>query len=292
MQPIWNTCLRFSDREQFDPIYDLFVQHTRLLEQDLAAKESVLGWCDCCLGVTTLTVNGGPTFSASPSLRCGMVCANGINGRARLILRLITQLHLDSGTCALFEDHSALSAALERTTALSLSKSEFIDETLPSGTEISWRNNKVVQQDMTCSSYRDAEFDLVIHNDVLEHIPDITAAFTELYRILKPGGSLLFTVPFFVQLNENLPLAEITAEGSIKQLVDPPEYHGDPVRGEVLTFWHFGWGLLDVIRNAGFETAELLLFYDPVSGIMSDNHPLVRGGNVPPVAILARKRNT
>ena len=40
------------------------------------------------------------------------------------------------------------------------------------------------------------EFDLVWCSEVLEHIPDVGFALSELRRVLKPGGRLLLTVPY------------------------------------------------------------------------------------------------
>lgn len=40
----------------------------------------------------------------------------------------------------------------------------------------------------------DATMDLVVANQVLEHVDDIVAL-TEIYRILKPGGQFIATVP-------------------------------------------------------------------------------------------------
>lgn len=41
----------------------------------------------------------------------------------------------------------------------------------------------------------DASFDTVIVCDVLEHVPDDAGAFREIYRVLKPGGTAIMTVP-------------------------------------------------------------------------------------------------
>jgi len=41
----------------------------------------------------------------------------------------------------------------------------------------------------------DASFDTVIACDVLEHVPDDASAFREIYRILRPAGFAVLTVP-------------------------------------------------------------------------------------------------
>jgi len=41
----------------------------------------------------------------------------------------------------------------------------------------------------------DADFDFVISNSVLEHIPELGSVLAEVSRLLKPGGRFVFTVP-------------------------------------------------------------------------------------------------
>jgi SAM-dependent methyltransferase len=52
-----------------------------------------------------------------------------------------------------------------------------------------------VNGDGTCLPFPDGTFDRIICSEVLEHIPDDSAALRELFRILKPGGRLAATVP-------------------------------------------------------------------------------------------------
>ena len=52
-----------------------------------------------------------------------------------------------------------------------------------------------VQGDATVLPFDDNSFDKIIASEVLEHVPDDTAAFAELSRVLRPGGTLAVTVP-------------------------------------------------------------------------------------------------
>lgn len=55
-----------------------------------------------------------------------------------------------------------------------------------------------VNGDATKLPFPDAAFDRVLASEVLEHIPDDTAAFAELARVLRPGGTLAVTVPAYL----------------------------------------------------------------------------------------------
>lgn len=49
--------------------------------------------------------------------------------------------------------------------------------------------------DMQNLSYDSEKFDLIIHSDTLEHVPDPLKALSECWRTLKRGGILAYTVP-------------------------------------------------------------------------------------------------
>jgi SAM-dependent methyltransferase len=53
----------------------------------------------------------------------------------------------------------------------------------------------IKQGDALALPFPDAEFDRVVAAEVLEHIPDDTAAIAELARVLRPGGTIAVTVP-------------------------------------------------------------------------------------------------
>ncbi len=52
-----------------------------------------------------------------------------------------------------------------------------------------------IKADITNLPFSDNEFDLILCNHVLEHIPDDTQAMKELYRVMKSGGTGIFQIP-------------------------------------------------------------------------------------------------
>ena len=107
-------------------------------------------------------------------------------------------------------------------------------------------------QDVQRLTYADGSFDLVTSTEVFEHVPDDGRAFTEVHRVLRAGGHLVFTVP----LMEAAPTLERARleRGAIVHLVEP-EYHGDRLRGRggVLAFRTYGPDIVGRLQAAGFE---------------------------------------
>lgn len=50
--------------------------------------------------------------------------------------------------------------------------------------------------------FGDSQFDVIILSDVLEHIPTPELLFSEITRVLAPGGNLLMNVPFMYWVHE------------------------------------------------------------------------------------------
>ncbi len=98
-----------------------------------------------------------------------------------------------------------------------------------------------VHADICKLPFRDAEFDAVICNHVLEHIPDDRLAMRELRRILRPGGVAVLMVPFQPD----------------RQTYEDPTVVDPERRTELFgQFDHvrlYGSDYLDRLRGAGFE---------------------------------------
>jgi SAM-dependent methyltransferase len=112
------------------------------------------------------------------------------------------------------------------------------------------RPDGAVCEDITRLTCPDASLDLIVSSDVLEHVPDADAAFRESARVLRRGGTHLFTVPTRPRTFQR---ARLEADGSSHHLVSP-EFHFDPLdpRG-ILVYWDYGPDIGDRFGSSGLE---------------------------------------
>ena len=61
-----------------------------------------------------------------------------------------------------------------------------------------------VELDVTRIQFAEGEFDVVLCNHVLEHVPDDETAMREIYRVLAPGGFAVLQVPLALDLQVTL----------------------------------------------------------------------------------------
>src|SRR5207302_4059151 len=189
-----------------------------------------------------------------PQFRETLVCpVTGLNARARMVLlaarRLLGEERLRSADIYLTEATTPFYRAVAAINPRVQGSEYFGADATPGEVRRGIRH-----QDVTHLSFPDHSFDLIVTNDVLEHVPDYTRAMRELNRVLKPGGILLVTVPFHEDVYNNEIRARLTAAGAVEHLMTPPEYHDDPVNpaAGVLCYQVFGWKILDDLREAGF----------------------------------------
>ena len=121
---------------------------------------------------------------------------------------------------------------------------------------------EIQHEDIMNLSFSANTFDYTLSFDVLEHVPDHRLALTEIYRILKPGGKLLLSVPFSASSSKHTILAEQSPGGEITFFREP-EYHGNPIDPEngALCYRYFGWSLLDDLQQAGYVGARAVHYW-------------------------------
>lgn len=98
--------------------------------------------------------------------------------------------------------------------------------------------------DLKDSHFDSEYFDLIISEDVLEHVDNINMAFREINRILKISGCHVFSVPFHPQRRT---LDRSCSSNKV--------YHGDPLRSEgALVYTDFGQDTQDILKQFGMST--------------------------------------
>jgi SAM-dependent methyltransferase len=109
-------------------------------------------------------------------------------------------------------------------------------------------------EDLRDLTFRDASFDLVISSDIFEHVRRPMAAFAEIFRVLRPGGRHIFTVPLRWPL-PGTTTSRVDCSGPEDVFLLPPHYHGSPTdpKGS-LVYTDFGMDLPEELRGLGFET--------------------------------------
>jgi GT2 family glycosyltransferase/glycosyltransferase involved in cell wall biosynthesis len=130
-------------------------------------------------------------------------------------------------------------------------------------------------EDVMNLSFADESFDLIISNDVFEHVPLPEAAFKECVRVLRPGGKMLATIPFYNDREESVARARMI-DGKLKHLL-PPSYHGNPISAKgSLVFTDFGWNMLNVMHSSGFSEVQVDIYASRIYGHMGSGQLVFR----------------
>jgi len=192
--------------------------------------------------------------SRTPNWRERLVCRGcGMNNRQRLVAKLVQQFAVghERPRVYLMEQVTPIFEWVRNLDTIEVDGSEYLGPGYQAGAWI----NGVRHEDVMNLSYPDGSFDLIVSNDVLEHIPDPARAIAECFRVLKRGGTVLATFPFH-QGSDTTRVRATLAGNTIGHLL-PAQYHGNPVSADgSLVFQDFGWDLLDTMRSVGFSPAQ------------------------------------
>ncbi len=112
-------------------------------------------------------------------------------------------------------------------------------------------------QDVQRLTYDDEIFDVCTSNEVFEHVPDDRKGFSEVHRVLRPGGYFIFTVPIH-DAETTVDRASLE-DGSVVHRL-PAEYHDDPLRGlgRALCYRDYGADIVTRLTESGFRRASIL----------------------------------
>ena len=130
--------------------------------------------------------------------------------------------------------------------------------------------NGIRNEDLQKLIFKDNLFNILITQDVFEHIKDPTQAFKEIHRVLKPNGVHIFTVPLDMNYHT---IKRIDKDDSV--IVEPVIYHSDHVdSGGVKVYTDWGFDIIDYLNEIGFESF-IISKKDFDSGIFLTEHVII-----------------
>jgi SAM-dependent methyltransferase len=235
-------------------------------------------WCAACGGVRAMRVHWHfaatePDGSVHPAWTETANCAGcGLNSRMRAVVDFFAQhaAGSDHAPCLVAEQITPSYPVFQRLFP-SVTGSEYLGPDHRSGDTVAHSSGvELRHEDLTALSFADATFGTVITQDVFEHVPDFRSAFREVRRVLRPDGRLVFTIPFFPDAAHTIVRATVGDDGTVTHVL-PPEIHGNPVGDGSLCFQHFGWDILDSLRECGFADAAAHAYWGPWQGHLG--HP-------------------
>ncbi|MGI4789635.1 MAG: class I SAM-dependent methyltransferase [Janthinobacterium lividum] len=134
---------------------------------------------------------------------------------------------------------------------------------------------ELARADVRRLPFADSSFDVVTAMDIIEHIDDDKAASSEIFRVLKPGGRLLVTVPAFPSLwsehDDALHHYRRYTSPRLKDLFQRVGLHVEKISYTVTTLFVPIWifrqisNLLPQKRTDGEKKANLINFSGPVN---------------------------
>ena len=146
--------------------------------------------------------------------------------------------------------------------------SEYLGSDIPNGSS---NSEDIRNEDIMNLSFMDEEFDFIFSLDVLEHVPDFQKAFNELFRLLKPNGTLVFSAPFAMESSHNI-IRAVNEDGNIKHIF-PPEYHGDPISSQgCLCYRYYGWELVEKLKELSFTDVAAFEVYSEKFGYLGNDN--------------------
>jgi SAM-dependent methyltransferase len=253
--------------------------HQRMAVEKLIADENLTnkswelpGFCEFCNKAVKFKLDwfnyyDHPTLGKTPSYRERLVCPGcDLNNRQRFmasyLLDVVTSNINPVLDIYLYEQVTSFYRHVSsRLSQHNIIGSEYLGESFSSGEIV----KNVRHEDALALSLKDESLDIIVSNDVYEHVPDIYKTFTEAYRVLRKNGKVLFSVPFQTSEVSTQKRAEINA-GRIEHML-PERYHGNPVSEKgSLVFYDFGWDLLDMLKLAGFTNVHMLGYYSLMFG--------------------------
>lgn len=259
----------FREKREFESFQESLIVLQQNQTEALYAKENkinnywfYIGFCEVCNAPSKFLMDWNYSNWVIPNFRERLVCEKcKLNNRQRFMMSFVD--HKISN-----EDKKLVVYCYEQVTyfykvlkekfdTCTIIGSEYLGYDIDSGVNI----NGIQHEDALNLSFKDNSIDIIISNDVYEHVPNIKKSLKEAYRVLNNDGKVFITIPFHQNNINTVERAYLQSDGKIKNVL-PEIYHGNPISEKgSLVFYDYGWDFLDVCKEVGFRDAYVLSYY-------------------------------
>ncbi len=263
--------------------YDMASNYKLERKSKQPLRDQVIGWCDACgtrsyfeyvpvinsqlSGQWDMSTQQRELMSCRESMHC-LFCSSSY--RLRLLARAVQ--YIVSGDPVHGLERSINLGQFNRVRVAEINSCGVLHDILRNIPKLSYSeyastNPDIPHQDLENLTYKDNSFDLVLTSDVLEHVPDVRRALAETFRVLRPGGAHIMSVPLLMDRKTRNRTRMI--DGKPKHTL-PASYHGSG-ESDYLVWSEFGYDFVDICREVGFEA--YFVFQNPknrndISGVI------------------------
>lgn len=158
---------------------------------------------------------------------------------------------------------------------------EFLPEKIAAARAAGLGAEAVVQGDLQAMPFESESFDILLFNEVLEHVPSDEAALVEAYRVLKPGGLLVVFSPNRLYPFESHGVLWKQREPKVKVPVWTPfiPYIPLSVGRRFFHYWarnYWPHELRSLVVRSGFVIQETSYVWQTFEGISGDRSGFLR----------------
>jgi len=276
--------IRFENQQDFIQFFQhnpLHKEH-QLLEQGIMSVRqdknsfSLDGYCKACDSHSSFQVDklyGSIQTDQGwlPNWRERLICPEcQLNNRQRAMIHIIKQAVLEQKKKNNPENSEIKLYAMEQITPLfswlknnldlDCIGSEYLGEDIKPGSLVNGIIPNMRHENVQDLSFDSNSLDLIVSNDVLEHVDQPHLAISEMGRILKPEGEVFISVPFYTNRQSSESRAGFVNGKLVHHLSE--QYHGNPLSEKgSLVFQDYGWDFLDWLRGAGFKDVAMCSYW-------------------------------
>lgn len=202
-------------------------------------------------------------------LRHGLICPSCPGGsvpRERALALVLRELRPNWKAERIHESspgERGISVVLKRDCPLYVG-SHFYPDRPPGSMVGEWR-----VENLEAMTFGDSTFDIVVTQDVMEHVFHPDRVFSEVHRTLDKGGLFLSTFPIQRSLiPATTTRATLASDGTVRHLLEP-EYHGNPIdsSGSLVTI-DYGYDIHERIPTWADFDVRIYRFNDRRYGIL------------------------